>query len=78
VASFDKCLRGRVFAPEGMLKLVFDRDTLRILGVHIIGTDACEVVYIRHTAPLDKRCNSLTEDRRSLVVCWLCSSCIMG
>ena len=44
VASYDACLRGRVFAPDGMLKLVFDRDTARILGVHIIGTDACELV----------------------------------
>jgi len=28
-----------------MLKLVFDRDTAKILGVHIIGTDACELVH---------------------------------
>jgi len=45
IASFDECLRGRVFAPDGMLKLVFDRGTKRILGVHIIGTDACELVH---------------------------------
>merc|ERR1711988_1593938 len=27
------------------LKLVFDKETKRILGVHIIGTDACELVH---------------------------------
>ena len=31
VASYDACLRGRVFAPDGMLKLVFDKETRRIL-----------------------------------------------
>lgn len=45
VATYDACLRGRVFAPDGMLKLVFDKDSKRILGVHIIGTDACEMVH---------------------------------
>merc|ERR1712087_94423 len=45
VASYEDCLRGRVFAPDGMLKLVFDRASARILGVHIIGKDACELVH---------------------------------
>jgi len=45
IATYDACLRGRVFAPDGMLKLVFDRKDARILGVHIIGTDACELVH---------------------------------
>jgi len=45
MASYDACLRGRVFAPDGVLKLVFDKEDMRILGVHIIGTDACELVH---------------------------------
>ena len=45
IATYDACLRGRVFAPDGMLKLVFDRESTKILGVHIIGTDACELVH---------------------------------
>jgi len=45
VATYDACLRGRVFAPDGMLKLVFCKDTAKIVGVHIIGTDACELVH---------------------------------
>merc|ERR1712216_256290 len=45
VAGYDLCLRGRVFNPNGVLKLVFDKDTAEVLGVHIIGTDACELVH---------------------------------
>jgi len=45
IAQYDACLRGRVFAPDGMMKLVFDKSSKRILGVHIIGTDACELVH---------------------------------
>jgi pyruvate/2-oxoglutarate dehydrogenase complex dihydrolipoamide dehydrogenase (E3) component len=45
IATYDMCLRGRVFSPDGMLKLVFDRKSAVILGVHIIGTDACELVH---------------------------------
>jgi len=45
IATYDMCLRGRVFSPDGMLKLVFDKTTAVILGVHIIGTDACELVH---------------------------------
>ena len=34
------CLRGVVFAPEGRLKLVFEKGSGRILGVHIAGASA--------------------------------------
>ena len=30
IATYDACLRGRVFAPDGMLKLVFDRESARL------------------------------------------------
>ncbi|HAC16053.1 MAG TPA: Si-specific NAD(P)(+) transhydrogenase, partial [Bacteroidetes bacterium] len=30
----------------GMLKLVFDTDTFKLLGVHIIGATACEIIHI--------------------------------
>jgi len=43
--TYSGCLRGRVFAPEGMLKLVFRKDNGVILGVHILGHDACEMVH---------------------------------
>jgi NAD(P) transhydrogenase len=31
---------------EGMLKLIFHRETLRLLGVHIIGERAFELIHI--------------------------------
>ena len=45
MALYVECLRGRVFNPNGMLKLVYDKDTNRILGVHICGDDACELIH---------------------------------
>jgi len=45
MALYAECLRGRVFSPNGLLKLVFDRDNGRVLGVHICGDDACELIH---------------------------------
>jgi pyruvate/2-oxoglutarate dehydrogenase complex dihydrolipoamide dehydrogenase (E3) component len=45
VAKYTDCLRGRVFAPEGMVKLVFKEEDGVIIGVHLIGADACELVH---------------------------------
>ena len=43
--GFDQCLRGRVFAPDGLLKLVVDAESGTVLGVHIIGKEAAEIVH---------------------------------
>jgi NAD(P) transhydrogenase len=43
--TYDSCLRGRVFAPEGLMKLVFRVEDGVILGVHILGDDACEMIH---------------------------------
>merc|ERR1719450_172548 len=45
IAPYSSCLRGRVFAPEGLLKLVFKKADGVIVGVHAIGLDACELVH---------------------------------
>ena len=45
LALYKQCLRGVVFAPEGLLKLVFEKGSGRILGVHIVGADACELIH---------------------------------
>lgn len=37
MALYAECLRGRVFSPNGLLKLVFEKPAGRILGVHICG-----------------------------------------
>jgi len=45
MARYDQCLRGRVFSPEGLVKLVFKTGDGTIVGVHLVGTDACELVH---------------------------------
>jgi NAD(P) transhydrogenase len=45
IALYAECLRGRVFSPNGLLKLVFEQPAGRILGVHICGDDACELIH---------------------------------
>ena len=46
-ANFQEVLRGQISGEVyGMLKLLFRRDDKRILGVHIIGEKASELVHI--------------------------------
>lgn len=45
VSLYAECLRGRVFNPDGLLKLVYEKPAGRILGVHICGDDACELIH---------------------------------
>lgn len=45
IALYSECLRGVVFSPNGLLKLVFDRADKHIIGVHIVGDDACELIH---------------------------------
>lgn len=40
IALYAECLRGLVFSPNGLLKIVYEKPTGRILGVHICGDDA--------------------------------------
>lgn len=40
IALYAQCLRGLVFSPNGLLKLVFDQSNGVIIGVHICGDDA--------------------------------------
>lgn len=45
IALYAECLRGLVFSPNGLLKIVFEKPAGRILGVHIVGDDACELIH---------------------------------
>lgn len=45
IALYAECLRGRVFSPNGLLKLVYNKKNGRIIGVHICGDDACELIH---------------------------------
>ena len=46
-AFYREIARGQIFGDlDGLLKLVFHRETLQLLGVHIIGEGATELVHI--------------------------------
>jgi NAD(P) transhydrogenase len=47
IARFHEIARGQISGDQtGMLKLLFHRDTRRLLGVHVIGESAAEIVHI--------------------------------
>jgi NAD(P) transhydrogenase len=46
-ASYAHCARGEIIGdPVGFLKLLFRREDMKILGVHVIGEQASEVVHV--------------------------------
>ncbi|MEW6542195.1 MAG: Si-specific NAD(P)(+) transhydrogenase [Nitrospirota bacterium] len=46
-AFYKEIARGQIFGDvDGLLKLIFHRDTLHLLGVHIIGEGATELIHI--------------------------------
>jgi NAD(P) transhydrogenase len=47
IARYREIARGQILGDDsGLLKLCFHRDDGRLLGVHIIGTGATELVHI--------------------------------
>jgi NAD(P) transhydrogenase len=47
IAVFEDVARAQIAGDQnGMLKLIFQADTLRILGVHVLGEGASELVHI--------------------------------
>ncbi|MCH8205823.1 MAG: Si-specific NAD(P)(+) transhydrogenase [Chloroflexi bacterium] len=47
LARYREIARGNILGDDtGLLKLLFHRETRKVLGVHIIGTDAAELVHI--------------------------------
>ena len=50
VARYSEIARGQIAGDHtGMLKLLFHRDTRKLLGVHVIGEAATEIVHIGQT-----------------------------
>ncbi len=50
VAHYSEIARGQINGDcTGMLKLLFHRDTRQLLGVHVIGESATEIVHIGQT-----------------------------
>jgi NAD(P) transhydrogenase len=47
VAKFEELAKGQMVGDEtGLLKLLFDPETHKLLGVHVIGESAAEIVHI--------------------------------
>ena len=47
IARYEELAKGQILGDEtGMLKLLFDPTTMRLLGVHIIGEGASELIHI--------------------------------
>ncbi len=54
-ASFRHLARSQITGRKvGMLKILFHRDTLEILGIHCFGQNATEIVHIGQTVMLQK------------------------
>lgn len=50
-ARFEELARGNMIGDtSGLLKLLFHAETLEIMGVHILGDGACELIHIGQTA----------------------------
>lgn len=50
IARFSEVERGKIIGDaSGVLKVLFHRNTLQLLGVHIIGEAASELVHIGQT-----------------------------
>ena len=46
-ASYNECARGEIIGDDvGFIKLLFGRDDKRLLGVHVIGEHATELVHL--------------------------------
>ena len=47
VAKYEELAKGQILGDDtGMLKLLFDPASLRVLGVHAIGEGATELIHI--------------------------------
>jgi NAD(P) transhydrogenase len=54
-AGYNANARGQIIGDDdGFLKLLFERDTMQLLGVHVIGEQATELVHVGLTALLAK------------------------
>jgi NAD(P) transhydrogenase len=50
VARYDEIAKGQMAGDDtGMLKILFDPDSLKVLGVHAIGEGATEIIHVGQT-----------------------------
>jgi NAD(P) transhydrogenase len=67
VARYREIARGSMLGDEsGFFKMLFHRDSRRLLGVHIIGTGATELLHIGQAVAPRRRSRLLSPDRIQL------------
>jgi len=49
-SNYGELAKGQILGDRGFLKLLFDPDSLKLLGVHIIGENAAEIVHTGQAA----------------------------
>jgi NAD(P) transhydrogenase len=50
IARYEEIAKGQMTGDDtGMLKLLFDPDSLKVLGVHAIGESATEIIHVGQT-----------------------------
>ncbi|HUK91601.1 MAG TPA: Si-specific NAD(P)(+) transhydrogenase [Blastocatellia bacterium] len=50
IAKYEEIAKGQMIGDDtGMLKILFHPDTLKVLGVHVIGESATEIIHIGQT-----------------------------
>jgi len=50
IAKYEELAKGQILGDGiGLLNILFDPGTLRVLGVHVIGENAAEIVHIGQT-----------------------------
>jgi NAD(P) transhydrogenase len=60
---YNSCARGRIIGDtEGFLKLIFRREDMKLLGVHVIGEQATELVHVGLIAMMAELSVGMFED----------------
>jgi NAD(P) transhydrogenase len=50
IGKYEETAKGQMIGDDtGMLKILFDPDSLKVLGVHVIGESATEIIHIGQT-----------------------------
>ena len=63
IAPFDELAKAQIAGDQtGMLKLIFHADTKELLGVHILGDGAAELVHIGQMVMVNRGCVEVLRD----------------
>ena len=71
LARYSELAKGQMLGDDqGLLKILFDPDSLKLLGVHIIGERAAEIVHIGQAVLSMGGRSNISATRRSTIQLW--------